>query len=33
MQNKNEDIMIERWLYSISRVISTDLNPKKNIKI
>ena len=32
MQNKNEDIMIERWLYSISRVISTELNPKKNHK-
>ena len=32
MQNKNEDVMIERWLYSISRVISTELNPKKNHK-
>jgi predicted transposase/invertase (TIGR01784 family) len=32
MQNKNEDIMIERWLYSISRVISTDLNPRKEHK-
>ena len=32
MQNKNEDVMIERWLYSISRVISTELNPKKKHK-
>ena len=32
MQNKNEDIMIERWLYSISRVISTDLNSRKEHK-
>ena len=32
IQNKNEDVMIERWLYSLARVISTELNPKKKHK-